>query len=182
MDLTTQYLGLHLPHPFMPGASPLDENLDTVLRLRTPGAAAIVLHSLFEEDIATYERSCDRYLERIVRITHRVRLPVIASLNGTTSEGWLRYSRLIERAGAKAVELNFYHVATDLLEDALAVERRVVDIVAVLKESVRIPLAVKLSPFYSSAPASRGATRSHRHQRDRPVQSLLSAGYRSRAS
>jgi dihydroorotate dehydrogenase (fumarate) len=136
----------------MPGASPLDENLDTVLRLEDAGAAAIVLHSLFEEDIATYGGACDRYLERIVRITRRVRLPVIASLNGTTSEGWLRYSRLIERAGAKALELNFYHVATDLLEDARSVERRVVDIVAVLKESVRIPLAVKLSPFYSALP------------------------------
>ena len=152
MDLTTRYLGLTLSHPFMPGASPLDEDLDMVARLEDAGAPAIVLHSLFEEDIVTYGRPCDRYLEHIVRIKRRVRLPVIASLNGTTSEGWLRYARLIERAGASALELNFYHVATDPLEDAQAVERRVVDIVAVLKESVRIPLAVKLSPFYSALP------------------------------
>jgi dihydroorotate dehydrogenase (fumarate) len=152
MDLTTRYLGLTLPHPFMPGASPLDEDLDMVTRLEDAGAAAIVMHSLFEEDIRAYGLPCDRYLERLVRIRQRVDIPVIASLNGTTSDGWLRYARLIERAGADALELNFYHVATDLLEDARAVECRVVDIVAVLKESVRIPLAVKLSPFYSALP------------------------------
>ena len=77
---------------------------------------------------------------------------MIASLNGTTAAGWLRYARLIEQAGADALELNFYHVATDPLEDGAAVERRVVDIVAVLKESIAIPLAVKLSPFYSALP------------------------------
>jgi dihydroorotate dehydrogenase (fumarate) len=81
-----------------------------------------------------------------------VRVPVIASLNGTTAGGWLQYASLIQRGGADALELNFYHVATDLLEDAASVERRVVDIVAVLKESIAIPLAVKLSPFYSSLP------------------------------
>jgi dihydroorotate dehydrogenase (fumarate) len=79
-------------------------------------------------------------------------VPVIASLNGTDSEGWLHYARLIEQAGADAVELNFYHVATDPFEDAAAVEQRLVDIVAVLKESIAIPLAVKLSPFYSALP------------------------------
>jgi dihydroorotate dehydrogenase (fumarate) len=152
VDLTTRYLGLDLPHPFMPGASPLDEDLDMVMRLEDAGAAALVLHSLFEEDIVKYGRPCDRYLEHIVRIKRRAHLPIIASLNGTTSEGWLRYAGLIERAGARALELNFYHVATDLLEDAKTVESRVLDIVAVLKESIRIPLAVKLSPFYSALP------------------------------
>jgi dihydroorotate dehydrogenase (fumarate) len=152
MDLSTRYLGLDLAHPFMPGASPLDEDLDMVLRLEDAGAAAIVMHSLFEEEIVTRGLAPDRYLEQLLRIKRRVHIPVIASLNGTTAEGWLQYARLIERAGADALELNFYHVATDLSEDAAAIERRVVDIVAVLKESIVIPLAVKLSPFYSSLP------------------------------
>jgi dihydroorotate dehydrogenase (fumarate) len=152
MDLATRYLGLVLPHPFMPGASPLDENLDTVVRLEDAGAAALVMHSLFEEDITSYAPASDRYLERLLRIRRRLAIPVIASLNGTTASGWLRYARMIEQAGASALELNFYHVPTDLTEDAAAVERRVIDIVAVLKESIRIALAVKLSPFYSSLP------------------------------
>jgi dihydroorotate dehydrogenase (fumarate) len=152
MDLTTRYLGLTLPHPFMPGASPLTEDLDMVARLEDAGAAAIVMHSLFEEEILGYAMEPDQYLEQIARITQRVRVPVIASLNGTNSEGWLHYARLIEQAGAAAIELNFYHVATDVFEDASSVERRLVDIVAVLKESIAIPLAVKLSPYYSALP------------------------------
>jgi dihydroorotate dehydrogenase (fumarate) len=152
MDLTTRYLGLTLPHPFITGASPLAEDLDMVMRLEDAGAAAIVMHSLFEEEIVSYGLAPDRYLEQLLRIRRRVGIPVIASLNGTTADGWLRYAALIERAGASALELNFYHVATNLSEDAAAVERRVVDIVAVLKESITIPLAVKLSPFYSALP------------------------------
>ena len=152
MDLTTRYLGLALAHPFMPGASPLANDLDMVLRLEDAGAAAIVMPSLFEEDIVRYNERPDSYLEQLLRIKRRVSVPVIASLNGTTPDHWLRYARLIERGGADALELNFYHVATDLMETGAAVEGRVVDIVAVLKESIRIPLAVKLSPFYSSIP------------------------------
>jgi len=152
MKLATTYLGLELAHPFMPGASPMTDDLTTVLRLEDAGAPAIVMHSLFEEEIARYDPTSDRYLEQIHQLKRRVGVPVIASLNGTTSEGWLRYAKLIERAGADALELNFYFVATDLEETSAAVERRVVDLVAVLKESVRIPLAVKLSPFYSSLP------------------------------
>ena len=179
MNLTTRYLGLTLAHPFMPGASPLVDRIDTVLQLEDAGASAIVMHSLFEEQIvrerfgrehllgtspASAEASSyfpadtdyglgpDRYLEQLSLIKRRVGVPVIGSLNGTTAEGWLEYARLIERAGADALELNFYHVATDPFEDAWSVERRVVDIVAVLKESLRIPVAVKLSPFYSSLP------------------------------
>ncbi len=179
MKLTTRYLGLTLAHPFMPGASPLVDNIDTVLQLEDAGASAIVMHSLFEEQILgerydqdrlraqspssaeassyfpggdTYALGPDRYLEQLSLIKCRVGVPVIGSLNGTTAEGWLEFARLIERAGADALELNFYHVATDRFEDALSVERRVIDIVAVLKESIAIPLAVKLSPFYSSLP------------------------------
>jgi dihydroorotate dehydrogenase (fumarate) len=179
MKLTTRYLGLTLAHPFMPGASPLVDRIDTVLQLEDAGASAIVMHSLFEEQITRerfghdqllalspasaeassyfpggdgYALGPDRYLEQLSLIKRRVNVPVIGSLNGTTAEGWLEFARLIERAGADALELNFYHVATDLLEDAVSVERRVVDIVAVLKESIGIPIAVKLSPFYSSLP------------------------------
>ena len=179
MKLTTRYLGLTLAHPFMPGASPLVDCIDTVLQLEDAGASAIVMRSLFEEQITRarfgheqplavapssaeassyfpgrggYAFGPDRYLEQLSLIKRRVGVPVIGSLNGTSAEGWLTYARLIERAGADALELNFYHVATDLLEDASSVEHRVIDIVAVLKESIAIPIAVKLSPFYSSLP------------------------------
>jgi dihydroorotate dehydrogenase (fumarate) len=162
MDLSTRYLGLELAHPFMPGASPLVDDLDMVLRLEDAGASAIVMHSLFEEQIlhpdtasyfpepADYALAPDRYFEQLLRIKQRVRVPVIASLNGTTAEGWLQYARAIERAGADALELNFYHVATNPLEEAASVEARVIDIVAVLKESITIPVAVKLSPSYTA--------------------------------
>jgi dihydroorotate dehydrogenase (fumarate) len=166
MDLTTTYLGLTLAHPFMPGASPLTDDLDTVLRLEDAGAGAIVLRSLFEEQIdqpaldgdPVLDRDVDcgsgpdDYLERLVRMKRRVAIPIIASLNGTTPHGWLKYAQMIEQAGADALELNVYYVATDWSESATAVEQRAVDLVAVLKESVRLPLAVKLSPFYSSLP------------------------------
>jgi dihydroorotate dehydrogenase (fumarate) len=152
MDLTTRYLGLTLPHPFIVGASPLTEDLGIVSRLEDAGAAAIVMHSLFEEDIVGHGIEPHEYLEQLLRIKRRVSVPVIGSLNGTNSEGWLHYARLIQTAGADALELNFYHVATDPFEEAASVERRLVDIVAVLKESVTIPLAVKLSPFYSALP------------------------------
>jgi len=179
MKLTTRYLGLTLAHPFMPGASPLVDDIDTVMRLEDAGASAIVMRSLFEEQItrdrAGYDRlqaasaasaeasayfppddgyalGPDRYLEQLSLIKSRVAVPVIGSLNGTTAAGWLEYARLIEHAGADALELNVYHVATDPFEDSRSVERRVIDIVAVLKESIAIPIAVKLSPFYSSLP------------------------------
>jgi dihydroorotate dehydrogenase (fumarate) len=152
MDLTTRYLGLTLAHPFMSGASPLADDLDMVVRLEDAGAAAIVLPSLFEEDIIAHDLERDRYLEHLISVKQRVRVPVIGSLNGTAPEGWLHYARFIQEAGADALELNFYHVATDPTETALAVERRVIDIVAVLKESITIPLAVKLSLHYSSLP------------------------------
>src|ERR1019366_2646793 len=133
------------------------------------GASAIVMHSLFEEQITRARDGHERvlaespasaeassyfaargacalgpnpYLGQLSLFKRRVGIPVIGSLNGTTAEGWLEYARLIEHAGADALELNFYHVATDLLEDAWAVERRVIDIVAVLKESIVIPGAV----------------------------------------
>jgi dihydroorotate dehydrogenase (fumarate) len=159
VDLTTRYLGLTLPHPFLCGASPLSADLEMVRRLEDAGAAAIVMHSLFQEQIvggtmrpSPLTRPAGAYLDHLLRVKQRVRVPVIASLNGTTPEGWLQYARALERAGADALELNFYYTPTDPSEDGQAVEQRLLDVVAVIKESVAIPLAVKLSPFYSSLP------------------------------
>ena len=159
MKLTTRYLGLTLDHPFMPGASPLADTLASVRQLEDAGASAIVMRSLFEEQIlrerfgsSGFAFGPDRYLEQLRRIKACVSVPVIASINGTTTEGWLKYARLLQRADADAIELNFYHLATDPAENAASVEARLLDIVAVLKESITIPLAVKLSPFYSSLP------------------------------
>ncbi len=178
MDLSTTYLSLSLPHPLMPGSSPLVDDLDMVKRLEDAGAAAIVMHSLFEEHITgerartlhqieTHANSFaeapsyfpDRpglsvgpepYLEQIRRIKAAVHVPVIGSLNGTTATGWLDYAGMIQQAGADALELNFYVVATDPLEHGEAVEQRALDILRKVKASVTIPVAVKLSPFFGS--------------------------------
>jgi dihydroorotate dehydrogenase (fumarate) len=178
MDLSTTYLGFHLPHPFMPGASPMVDDLDMVKRLEDAGAAAIVMHSLFEEQITAeqlgtihemelHEESFaealsyfprpddfalgpEQYLEQIRRIKAAVAVPVIASLNGVTPAGWLEYARLIQQAGADALELNVYSLATDPADNAAGVERRLLEIVRTVKAAVDIPLAVKLSPFFSA--------------------------------
>lgn len=180
MDLTTTYLGLRLPHPVMPGASPLADSLDTVRRLEDAGAAAIVLRSLFEEQITREQLGMvhhmevhdesfaeaisyfpkpdefvfgsEEYCRQIARIKEAVAVPVIASLNGVTSEGWLSYAAKLQQAGADALELNVYFVATDPAETGAAVEARTVEILRGVKRAVTIPVAVKLSPFYSSLP------------------------------
>jgi dihydroorotate dehydrogenase (fumarate) len=178
MDLSTTYLGFRLPHPLMPGASPLVDDLDMVRRLEDAGAAAIIMHSLFEEQItldqlATFVHTQshalahpeatsylpapdefalgpDGYLEQIRRIKAAVDRPVIASLNGTTLGGWLNYAQLMEQAGADALELNVYRLATDPTEDAATLEARTIELVRAVRAAVRIPLAVKLSPYYTS--------------------------------
>jgi dihydroorotate dehydrogenase (fumarate) len=177
MDLRTTYLGLTLPHPLVCGASPLTSDMDLVLKLEDAGAAAIVMHSLFEEQVVEsrmrrpslrpqprapangprpagsgYDVTPDGYLEHLLRVKRRVAVPIIASLNGTTPEGWLQYARALERAGADALELNFYNVALDAAETAPQIEQRLIDVVAVVTESVSIPVAVKLSPFFTSLP------------------------------
>lgn len=181
IDLKTNYLGLSLAHPIMPGASPLVDDLDTVRRLEDAGAPAIVMHSLFEEQIELEEQSTiwsmevhaegyaealsyfprpdmfslgpEQYLEQIHRIKQAVRVPVIASLNGVSAAGWLRYSELIEQAGADALELNIYHVPTSPTETAAQVEQRVLDVLEGVRSRVKLPIAVKLSPFYSAIAA-----------------------------
>jgi dihydroorotate dehydrogenase (fumarate) len=178
MDLTTKYLGLTLPHPFMPGASPLVDDIDTVCRLEDAGASAIVMHSLFEEQITREELGTiqqmevvagsfaealtyfpnpeefrlgpERYLDQIRRIKEAVRIPVIASLNGVTIGGWLDYARRIAQAGADALEMNLYYLAAKSWEPGHLVERRMLEIVQNVKAAVKIPVAVKLSPFFSS--------------------------------
>ena len=174
----TSYLGLRLPHPFIAGASPFGYHLDTVRRLEDGGAAAVVLHSLFEEQITMmsdgriagmdpldpafstaiadyparddYPLTPDKYAEHINRLKGTVGIPIIASLNGTSREGWLRFARIIELAGADALELNPYEVVTNPGVSGVAIERRLTDIVRDLKGVLRIPVAVKLSPFFSA--------------------------------
>ena len=178
MDLSTTYLGLKLPHPIMPGASPMVDKIDLVKRMEDAGAAAIVMHSLFEEqlmreELATYHHidvhadsfaeamtylprpdefnlGPDQYLEQLVRIKQSVELPVIASLNGFTSGGWIRYAKLMQDAGANALELNVYYLATKADETGEEVEQRTIDILKAVKQAVSIPVASKLSPFFSS--------------------------------
>jgi dihydroorotate dehydrogenase (fumarate) len=178
MNLTTTYMGFRLTHPVVPGASPLANDLDAVRRLEDAGAPLLVMHSLFEEQITReevaivrsieapqesyaealsylpepggFELGPDEYLEQVRKVKAAVGVPVVASLNGTTPGGWTRYARLIQDAGADGLELNLYEVAADPDEPGDAVERRALDVVGAVKESVTIPLAVKLSPFYSS--------------------------------
>jgi dihydroorotate dehydrogenase (fumarate) len=178
MATDTSYLGFRLPHPFIAGASPFGRRLDTVKRLEDAGCAAVVLHSLFEEQItlaaegrihhmdayeadfaatlehfpapADYPLSPDRYAEHVRQVKQAVAVPVIASLNGTSTESWMTFSRILEQAGADAIELNVYEVETDLSASGAAVERRLEHFVAELKRLVSIPVAVKMSPFFTA--------------------------------
>ena len=178
VDLHTRYLGLELRSPIVASASPLTGHLESVARIAEAGAGAIVLPSLFEEEILNEEiqlnRSLeagteqfaealtyfptieelpgvgDRYLERLERTKVRVSVPVIASLNATTRGGWVRYARLMQDAGADALELNLYHVAADPTVTAADRERLDLEMIAAVRASVTIPLAVKLSPYYSA--------------------------------
>jgi dihydroorotate dehydrogenase (fumarate) len=178
MDLSTTYLGLHLKHPLITGASPLVDDLDLVRRLEDEGAAAVTMHSLFEEQLtaeqdATFHQldahgeahaeatsyfprmdqfalGPDKYLEQIRRIKQCVHVPVIASLNGTTGRGWTEYATLMAQAGADAIEVNVYAVATDPRVTGETIEQQVVEAAKLVRAAVTIPVAVKLSPFFSS--------------------------------
>ncbi|HBB41154.1 MAG: dihydroorotate dehydrogenase [Nitrospirae bacterium CG18_big_fil_WC_8_21_14_2_50_70_55] len=181
MDLTTTYLGIPLPHPFIAGASPLSDDLDTVRRLEDAGAAAITLRSLFVEQLdaeglathramdsiagasaeaATYlpdpddfRLGPDAYLDHLRRVKAHVAIPVIASLNGCRAGGWLDYARKIAAAGADALEVNLYDVVTDPERSSAGVEEEQRKIVASVAQPLDIPVAVKLSPFYTGLPA-----------------------------
>ncbi len=180
MNLETDYLGLKLANPIMPGASPLVDSLPLVRELEDAGAPAIVMHSLFEEQIvrdqwAAHQHQAasegitpeasgffpdqedfvlgpEEYLLTIQKLKNAVDIPVIASLNGSTIGGWVEYARQIEQAGADALELNTYHVSTDPTESGADVENRTLEILRSVREALEIPIAVKLSPYFSSLP------------------------------
>jgi dihydroorotate dehydrogenase (fumarate) len=178
MNLTTNYLGLELRTPLVPAASPLSEDLDNLKRMEDAGAAAIVVHSVFEEQIRHQMRTPapravpavaggaevqeflpgpeefhfapDRYLRNIELAKEALRIPIIASLNGTSFGGWTTFAREIEKAGADAIELNIYSIPTDPEVSADEIETGYLTIVAALKAQLKIPVAVKLSPFFTS--------------------------------
>ncbi len=180
MSLETKYLGLALKNPLIASASPLTGKLDNLRRLEDAGAAAIVLPSLFQEQIEAaadtlssridayadsspeagsyfpnavtgpYGVGPDHYLDLVRRAREAVAIPVIASLNGSSLAGWTDHARLIQQAGASALELNLYHVPTDLLESSADVETRFTEIVHAVCASVALPVSVKLTPFLSS--------------------------------
>lgn len=178
MDLSTTYLGLKLKNPLVPSSSPLSRNLNSLKRMEDNGAAAIVLYSLFEEQItlesqnlnhyltqgvesfpealtyfpeaAEYETGPSEYLEHIRKAKETLEIPIIASLNGVSTGGWVKYATDIQAAGADALELNIYYVPTDLNLTGSEVEQIYVDVLTDVKEAVSIPVAMKLSPFFSS--------------------------------
>ncbi len=177
-DLRTRYLGMELANPVVSSASTLSSRIDNLKALEAAGAAAVVFQSLFEEQIeheevalhrvlefgtesfaeATtylpemeeYNTGPDEYLRHLEASKKELEIPVIGSLNGASEGGWIRYARLIEDAGADALELNVYYIAADPDETGEQVERRYLDLVAQVRSSVRIPLAVKIGPFFSS--------------------------------
>jgi dihydroorotate dehydrogenase (fumarate) len=178
MDLSTRYLGLTLAHPFVVGASPLADDLGSIRRLQDGGAAAIVLRSIFEEQITMarsgrihqmdafepqfqpvlesfpkpqeYVLSPDQYLEHLRVAKAAAGIPIIASLNGLTPESWLTMATSLEEAGAAALELNPYEVVTDADMPAAAIEDRILHLVRELRSVLRIPVAVKLSPYFTA--------------------------------
>ena len=178
IDLSTTYLGLKLKNPLVASSSPLCEDVGNIRRMEDSGAAAVVLHSLFEEQIELESDELDRailegserspeaityfpeltrrvmgsdaYLAHVLKCKQAVKIPIIASLNGTSRGGWLRYARQIEEAGADALELNVYYIPVDPQLSGEAVEHRYLELVRAIKAAVRIPLAVKLGPYFSS--------------------------------
>ena len=173
MNLTTPYLGLNLITPFVVGASPLCDNLETARRLQDAGASALVMRSLFAEqvinsrdpfpgveqgqeetsdyhDFAAYQLSPDEYLRHIERLKKTVSIPIIASLNGHRAGSWTTLAPRLEAAGANAIELNFYQVVTDPAIQADAVEVEMIELVRTMVSSVAIPVSAKLSPYHSS--------------------------------
>ncbi len=178
LDLTTQYLGITLRTPLVPSASPLSQDIDGIRRLEDAGAAAVVLYSLFEEQLNLDAQELDHslsagtesyaesltflpemgpfrlgpegYLNHIRKAKEAVKVPIIASLNGTTVGGWTDYAKQIQQAGADALECNIYWIVTDPELSSADVEQRYVDIVKAVKAAVTIPVAVKLSPYFSN--------------------------------
>ena len=177
-DLRSRYLGLALSNPIVASASPLTGNIDSLKRLEAAGVAAVVLPSLFEEQIEheemathnlmlsgtemspeahgffpemqNYRTGPENYLKLISDAKQAIAVPVIASLNGHTPGGWTQFAKQLEQAGADAVELNIYYVATGLDDRSAEIEQRYIDLVAAIKSDVKIPIAVKVSPYFSA--------------------------------
>mgnify|MGYP000300731969 CR=1 FL=1 len=180
VDLTTTYLGLKLKNPLVASASPLSEKVESVKRLEKEGISAVVMYSLFEEqiihesleldhflthgtetfaealsylpDVGKYSLTPDKYLDQVRRIKDAVSIPVIGSLNGVSTGGWVKYARKIEEAGADALELNIYFIPNDLDLTSAELEDAYVTLVRDVRAQVSIPLAVKLSPFFTALP------------------------------
>jgi dihydroorotate dehydrogenase (fumarate) len=154
VDLTTNYLGLSLRSPLVPSASPLSEKIDNIREMEEAGAAAVVFHSLFEEQIEGVSSECrvgpKTYLEHISEAKRSVAIPIIASLNCTTLGGWISYTRQITEAGADALELNIYRIPTQPQVTGSTIEETYIDIVRTVRAATKIPLAVKLSPYFSN--------------------------------
>ncbi len=179
-NLLTNIGRISLNNPFIAGASPLSESLDGLKRLEDAGASAIVLHSIFEEQVEMedealehylkqgtetyveslsyfpsldeYKSDLDNYLEKIRKAKESCKIPIIASLNGITAGGWLSYAKKIEEAGADGIELNLYYLPAKIEVSSQEIEENYIKIVKVLKEKIRIPLFLKVSPFFSSFP------------------------------
>lgn len=180
-DLSTTYLGLELRNPLVASASPLSKKLDSIRKLEDSGVSAVVMYSLFEEqitheqlalnhflnqgtesyaeaityfpDLETYNVGPESYLNLISKAKESVKIPIIGSLNGVTSGGWISYAQKIEQAGADALELNIYAIPTDFNAAAQDIEKNYVELIKEVRKSIHIPLAVKLSPFFTSLPA-----------------------------
>lgn len=178
MDLRTNYMGLELKHPIVASSSPLSESVDSIKRMEDAGAAAVVMFSLFEEqlqhDNAAFEHLIaygsenyaeslgyfpavddyhvgpERYLNLLRRAAEAVDIPVIGSLNGVTNTGWVEYARQMQEAGASGIELNLYYIPADLSLTSREVESRYLDVIKAVKSAVSIPVAMKLSPFFSA--------------------------------
>src|SRR6516162_3702387 len=170
MDLTTHYMGLQLKNPLVASASPLSADLGNIRHLEDSGAAAIVLPSIFEEQIEadmqretltavglensaaaeSNQREPQQYLDLIRRAVEAVDIPIIGSLNGTTEEGWISYAKMIEEAGATSLELNIYFIPTDISLTGRDVEQRYLEILRAVRKAVDIPIAIKLGPNFSS--------------------------------
>jgi len=180
IDFKTKYLGLQLKNPIVPSASPISRSLDGMKQLEDAGASAVVMYSLFEEEIlhegaeldhylhygtesnpealtymptaAEYNLEPDKYVELLRKAKESLSIPVIPSLNGITDGGWIKYAKHFEDAGADAIELNVYYIPTDPRLKSDDVEERYIDVLSGVKDTVKIPVAVKLSPFFSSLP------------------------------
>jgi dihydroorotate dehydrogenase (fumarate) len=180
IDLTTNYLGFKLNNPLVASSSPLSKKVDTVKKMEDAGIAAVVMYSLFEEQISHESRALDHFLEQgansnpeaesyfpdldhynlgpeeylalIRNIKEAVSIPVFASLNGVSEGGWVEYAKKIEQAGADGLELNMYFIPTDTELSSQDLERDYINLVKAVRKQVKIPLAVKLSPFFSSLP------------------------------